>query len=181
MNALYATAIVTLLTAGQAANAICGTTFSGTAVEFRTGTKIKGVTVQIKDARSGNILGSDTTNGSGSYDISTDKEPERISVTYDPPKRSKWEAAGRSRLLRVGPNFVLDTAGLTNKQSGKKDGAEREQHARNTAGYTRAGGDKKVVQESFKRAIARFGRAYQEDARRTGLLQALKTRKINFR
>ena len=173
MNILHATAIMTLVLAIWTSKGISDTIFSGRTVEFRAGKEIDGVKVRIKNAKDGNKLGSGTTNSSGYYKILIKQDPERINVTYDPPKNSKWEPAGRSRVLRVGPKFELDTAGLTNKESGRRDSAEREQHARNTAGYTRAGGDEKVASESVREAIERFGKdAYLRDAKRVGLLRA---------
>ena len=180
MNQPRIYAIVTLCLVMGASEGICDTTFSGRTVEFRTGQEISGVDVKIKDVDDGRVLGSDTSNSSGKYDIKIDGDPRRFSVTYYPPNGSKWERAGRSYVLRVGPKIELDTAGLTNKDSGRKDRAEQEQHARNTTGYVNAGGDAAFAAAAAREALKRFGNDYMKVADRMGLLRAFQRMSITF-
>ena len=159
--------------------AACDTTLSGHTVEFRSGQEIEGVTVVVKDANSNQELDSTTSDHLGYYQIEVDGNVEFFNVTYDPPD-SDWDPAGRTYLVRVGPIFDLDTAGLTNKQSGQRDSVEQRQHARNTSGYVNAGGNADTAAATVREAISRFGDEYYGIAHHMGVDEAFGRAGIPF-
>ena len=159
---------------------VCDTNFSGTTVEYRSGRQLSGILVTIKDASNDRDLGSDTTDSAGEYEINIGRDPEYVNVTYDPPDGSDMDPAGRSNLARVGPDFELDTAGLTNKRSRRRDRAEQEQVAKNTRGYVNAGGDSDKATAAVRDAVDRFGDRYHVIAQRWGLRRAFERRRMPF-
>jgi hypothetical protein len=159
--------------------AVADTIFIGTVVEYRSDNKLKDVKVIVKNASNGSELGNDVTNADGKYMIISQSDPDRFNITYDYPDTAKYDPAGRYGLYRATTEMGLDTIGLTNKKSGKKDRAEMEQHARNTAGYVRAGGDAAKAKQAVRDAYKRFD-GYISTALQFGVEQAFAKREIPF-
>ena len=170
-------AIIIILCLGQVAAA--ETIFSGTVFEFRSDKKLKDVTVIVKNASDGKELARGNTKIDGSYKITSESNPENFDITYDPPDTATYDPAGRSGVMRATTEMGLDTIGLTNKKSGKRDRAEKDQHARNTAGYVRARGDAAQAQQAVRDAYLRFD-AYISTAKQFGVKQAFEQRNVPF-
>ncbi|MCK4829639.1 hypothetical protein KA005_78675, partial [bacterium] len=75
-------ALIIILCLGQVAAA--ETIFTGTVVEFRSDKKLKDVKVIVKNASDGKELGSGNTVRDGSYKITSQNDPEKFNITYDP-------------------------------------------------------------------------------------------------
>ena len=180
MKSVYSLALAVLMLGAWVSEGVSDTTLSGTTVEFRTGKKIQGVAVTVKDAKDQRRLGETESDGSGRYEVEIRGDYEFFDITYDPPKNSDWDPAGRSGLTRVGPIFDLDTAGLTNKKSGRRDEAEQRRHAQNTRGYVAAGGSAKAAIATVTAAFSRFGPGYEGFARNMGVVAAFGRARLPF-
>lgn len=133
------------------------TVFRGTVVEFNTNNKLEKITVTVtRTDNNQNLAAPKLTDRDGAYEVTIESSPTKFNIKYDPPDTTKYDPAGRYQLLRVTSEMELDTIGLTNKQSGKKDTAEMEQNARNIHGYIMAGGSIDTAKKAFSDARNRF-------------------------
>ena len=136
------------------------TILKGTVVEYRTDNKLSGITVTVQDSENQKELSKTKTSNvrskKGTYVLKFTSDPTKFNITYDHPDENKYDPAGSYHIIKVSTEMGLDTIGLTNKQSGKKDDDEKAQNARNISGYIFAGGNIDRAEQAVKDANKRF-------------------------
>lgn len=155
------------------------TEVSGRVVEYNTSSGLSNITVKVRATRQGSPDAETTTNSDGSYTLKIKSDPARYFVTYDVPRGSDYDPAGRDNVVRMGPQVALDTVGLTNKRRSSEPGAATA-HAYNTRGYAAAGGDAATAAAAVQDAFSRFGPEYKVIGQQLGLGSVLQSRGIPF-